>query len=44
MFGPGGNPQARNLFEIIACLQRREGLHLEVQAVRETGEARRQSL
>ena len=39
MFGPGGNPQARNLFEIIACLQRREGLHLEVQAVREANNA-----
>ena len=34
MFGPAGNPQARNLFEIIGCLQRREGLHLEVRAVR----------
>ena len=34
MFGPNGNPQARNLFEIIGCLQEREGLHLKVQAVR----------
>ena len=34
MFGPGGNPQARNLFEVIACLQEREGLRLEVRAVR----------
>ena len=34
MFGPNGNPQARNLFEIIRCLQEREGLHLKVQAVR----------
>lgn len=34
MFGPAGNPQARNLFEIIGCLQRREGLHFEVRAVR----------
>ena len=34
MFGPNGNPQARNLFEIIGCLQKREGLHLKVQAVR----------
>ena len=34
MFGPNGNPQARNLFEIIGCLQEREGLHLRVQAVR----------
>ena len=34
MFGPRGNPQARNLFEIISRLQEREGLHLKVQAVR----------
>ena len=34
MFGPGGNPQARNLFEVIACLQEREGLRLEVRTVR----------
>ena len=34
MFGRNGNPQARNLFEIIGCLQEREGLHLRVQAIR----------
>ncbi len=34
MLGPKGNPQARNLFEIIRCLQEREGLHLKVRAVR----------
>ncbi len=34
MLGPDGNPQARNLFEIIRCLQEREGLHLKVQTVR----------
>ena len=34
MFGPNGNPQARNLFEVIGCLQEREGLHLKVEAVR----------
>ncbi len=34
MLSPNGNPQARNLFEIIHCLQEREGLHLKVQAVR----------
>ncbi len=34
MFGPKGNPQARNLFEIVACLQEREGVHLEVRSVR----------
>ena len=34
MLGPHGNPQARNLFEIIGCLQERDGLRLKVQAVR----------
>ncbi len=34
MLGPQGNPQARNLFEIIGCLQEFEGLRLKVQAVR----------
>ena len=34
MFGPDGNPQARNLFDIIGCLQKLEGLQLKVQAVR----------
>ena len=34
MFGPKGNPQARNLFEIIDHLQKREGVHFEVRAVR----------
>lgn len=28
MFGAGGNPQARNLFEIVAYLQKSEGLRL----------------
>jgi DNA-binding phage protein len=30
MLGPTGNPQAQNLFEIIAFLQREEGLLLRV--------------
>ena len=34
MFGPSGNPHARNLFEIISCIQQREGIQLEVSAVR----------
>ena len=34
MFGPDGNPQARNLFEIIGRLQEREGFRLKVHAVR----------
>ena len=35
MFGPNGNPQARNLFEIIRCLQAYEGLRLTVRSVRQ---------
>ena len=34
MFGPNGNPQARNLFAVIGCLQERHGFQLKVQAVR----------
>ena len=34
MFGPNGNPQARNLFEVLGCLQKREGVHLKVRTVR----------
>ena len=34
MFGPKGNPQARNLFEIVAYLQRKEGVRLEVRSAR----------
>ncbi len=34
MFSPKGNPQARNLFEVIGRLQEREGVHLEVRAAR----------
>jgi len=30
MLGPRGNPQARNLFEVIGELQRIEGLHFEL--------------
>jgi len=33
MFGPKGNPQARNIFEIIAHLQKREGIHFKVRSV-----------
>jgi DNA-binding phage protein len=32
MFGPRGNPTAANLFKIIACLQEREGVRLQVVA------------
>jgi hypothetical protein len=34
MFGPKGNPQARNIFEIIAHLQKHEGIHFKVHSVR----------
>jgi hypothetical protein len=30
MLGPAGNPQARNLFEVIHHLQKAEGLHFEL--------------
>ena len=34
MLGPQGNPQARNLFQSIGCLQKHEGFRLKVQTVR----------
>ncbi|MCY4485995.1 MAG: transcriptional regulator [Deltaproteobacteria bacterium] len=34
MLGHGGKPRARDLFEIIGLLQKRDGLKLRVQAVR----------
>ncbi len=34
MFSPKGNPQARNLFEVLEYLQKQEGVHLKVRAVR----------
>ncbi len=34
MFGPQGNPQAGNLFEIVAYLQQAEGLRFEVRAIK----------
>ncbi len=34
MFGPKGNPQASNLFEIIVHLQEREGFHFKLHTVR----------
>ena len=34
MFGPSGNPQARNLFEVISRIQQHEGVQLEVHTVR----------
>ena len=32
MLGPKGNPQACNFFEIVAYLQKKEGLHLKVRS------------
>ena len=34
MFGPAGNPQARNLFEVLIHMQKHEGVRLEVRTVR----------
>ena len=34
MFGPAGNPHARNLFEVISRIQQHEGVQLEVRATR----------
>ena len=34
MFGPAGNPHARNLFQVISRIQQHEGVQLEVKAVR----------
>ena len=34
MFGPTGNPQARNLFHVISLIQQYQGVQLEVKAVR----------
>ena len=34
MFGPNGNPYARNLFDVISRIQQHQGVHLEVKAIR----------
>jgi hypothetical protein len=34
MFGPNGNPTARNLFEVVAYLQQAEGVRFEVRSTR----------
>lgn len=34
MFGPKGNPNARNLFDVIGYLQQREGVRFEIRAAR----------
>lgn len=43
MLGPAGNPQARNLFEIMAYLQRAEGVRFEVRSARVVHRAKRRS-
>jgi DNA-binding phage protein len=32
MLGPSGNPYARNLFEIVSCLQRKTGIQFQLKA------------
>ena len=34
MFGPNGNPYARNLFDVIRRIQQHQGVQLEVKAIR----------
>lgn len=41
MFGPKGNPTARNLFEIVAYLQKAEGVRFEVRPAQRASRARR---
>jgi DNA-binding phage protein len=41
MLGPSGNPQARNLFEIVAYLQRSEGVRFEVRSARAKSRSKR---
>ncbi len=41
MFGPRGNPQARNLFGVIGYLQKRDGLDLRVTSGRKKRPVRR---
>lgn len=41
MFGPRGNPQARNLFGVIGYLQKRDGLSLQVSSTRRKRSPRR---
>jgi hypothetical protein len=41
MLGPRGNPQARNLFGIVAYLQRAEGVRFEVRTAHAASRAKR---
>jgi DNA-binding phage protein len=44
MFGPNGNPTARNLFEVVAYLQQAEGVRFEVRPARIAVMKKRSSL
>ena len=44
MFGPNGNPTARSLFEIVACLQDSEGVHLEVRTATASSRPRKRRI
>ena len=33
MLGPSGNPHARNLFEIVSCLQKEAGVHFQLKVL-----------
>lgn len=41
MLGPRGNPECRNLLEILQCLQEAEGVRFEVRPIRGAGRRRR---
>jgi DNA-binding phage protein len=41
MFGPNGNPTARNLFDIVAYLQHAEGVRFEVRPARAASRTKR---
>jgi DNA-binding phage protein len=43
MLGPRGNPQARNLFEIVAYLQHAEGVRFEVRSARPASRPQKRS-
>jgi DNA-binding phage protein len=44
MFGPAGNPTARNLFEVVAYLQRAEGVSLRIRSTRSSSHSKRRAL
>lgn len=41
MFGPSGNPTARNLFEIVAYLQRAEGVSFQLRSTHSSGQVKK---